>query len=100
MFAVAYGYYLIRKQEGMGGGDIKLLAMIGGAIGVKGILFTIFSSSLIGTMIGVLIMIFSRKSDLRFKIPFGPYLALGAICYIFYGQQIIDWYLSWVLVSR
>lgn len=92
--AVALGYYLIRRQEGMGVGDIKLLAMIGAAIGVKGVLFTIFSGSLLGTIAGVILMLLNRESGTKLKIPFGPYLSLGAVLYIFFGEQIIAWYLG------
>jgi len=56
LYAVAFLYYMLKKQEGMGGGDIKLLAMIGAATGVKGVIFTIFTGSLLGTIFGILIM--------------------------------------------
>jgi len=55
LYAVAFLYYLIKKQEGMGGGDIKLLAMIGAATGMKGVIFTIFTGSLLGTIFGILL---------------------------------------------
>ncbi len=94
LYSVALFYYLVRKQEGMGGGDIKLLAMIGAAIGLKGVFFTIFVGSLLGTIAGILIMIYSKIADAKLRIPFGPYLSMGAIIYIFYGEQIIQWYLG------
>ena len=97
LFAVAWGYYLIRRQEGMGGGDIKLLAMIGAATGIKGVLFTIFAGSLSGTIIGIILMATQGNSDMKFKIPFGPYLSLGAIIYIFFGEPVIQWYMSFIL---
>lgn len=100
LYSVAVIYSIVRKEEGMGGGDIKLLAMIGAAVGVKGVLFTIFAGSLFGTLIGVTLMICARTSDLKFKIPFGPYLSLGAICYVFYGQPIIDWYFSLIALPK
>ncbi len=90
---VAVGYYLIRRQEGMGVGDIKLLAMIGAAIGVKGVFFTIFSGSLLGTFAGITMIMVSRHSNSGLKIPFGPYLSMGAVLYIFWGEQIISWYM-------
>jgi leader peptidase (prepilin peptidase) / N-methyltransferase len=94
LYAVALCYYLLKKQEGMGGGDIKLLAMIGAATGIKGVFFTIFASSLFGTFFGILIMIYTRIADSKLKIPFGPFLSMGAILYIFLGEQLIHWYLS------
>jgi leader peptidase (prepilin peptidase)/N-methyltransferase len=94
LYTVALCYYLVRKQEGMGGGDIKLLAMIGAATGIKGVLFTIFAGSLSGTIFGISILVYTKMSDTKdLKIPFGPFLSLGAILYIFFGQQLIQWYL-------
>jgi len=97
LYAIAFLYYLLRKQEGMGGGDIKLLAMIGAATGIKGVLFTLFFGSLFGTLSGLLIMLYTRIADTKLKIPFGPFLSLGAIVYIFFGQQLIHWYLITIL---
>jgi len=94
LYAVAFFYYLLKKQEGMGGGDIKLLAMIGAATGIKGVIFTIFAGSLSGTVFGILIMLSAKISDTKLKIPFGPFLSSGAILYIFYGEQLINWYLG------
>ncbi len=86
-------YYRLRKEEGMGGGDIKLLAMIGAFLGWRAILFTIFVSSLVGSIVGVSLM-YLQKKDGKLAIPFGPYLAFGAVLYIFYGKQLIFWYLN------
>ena len=94
LYAVAFLYYLIKKQEGMGGGDIKLLAMIGAATGIKGVFFTIFTGSLMGTIFGILLMVYTKIKDTKLKIPFGPFLCAGAILYIFYGEQLIQWYLG------
>ena len=93
LFAVAWGYQLIAGREGMGGGDIKLLAMIGAMIGWRGILFTLFAASAIGTLVGILAMIRSGKG-MKLAIPFGPFLALGAVIYQFFGEAIIVWYLN------
>ena len=94
LYAVAFLYSLLRKQEGMGGGDIKLLAMIGAATGIKGVFFTIFTGSLLGTIFGILLMVSSKIKDIKLKIPFGPFLSAGAILYIFYGEQLIQWYFN------
>ena len=101
-YTIAFLYYFVRKREGLGGGDIKLLAMIGAATGIKGVLFTLFSGSLLGTVFGAA-AIFRlktiRKNGLddpvsKLKIPFGPFLSAGAVLYIFYGDQLIYWYLN------
>jgi leader peptidase (prepilin peptidase) / N-methyltransferase len=92
LLLVAYGYQLLTKRDGMGGGDIKLLAMMGAFFGWKSILFIIFASSLVGSVVGISLMLVRRK-DSTLAIPFGPYLASAAVLYIFYGRQIIFWYL-------
>lgn len=93
LFLIAYVYQTVAKKDGMGGGDIKLLAMMGAFLGWKAIIFIIFTASLIGSVIGVSVML-ARKEDSSLAIPFGPFLASGAILYIFYGNRIIRWYLS------
>ena len=93
LFVVAWGYQLMTGREGMGGGDIKLLAMIGAMVGWRGILFTLFAASAIGTLVGVLAMIRSGKG-MRLAIPFGPFLAIGAAIYLFFGNALILWYAS------
>ena len=96
LFLVAWTYRLLTKKDGMGGGDIKLLAMIGALIGWKGVIFTIFVSSAIGTLSGVTIMLLSHK-DMKLAVPFGPFLSIGTIMYIFFGSGIISWY--WEMLS-
>ena len=95
LYAVAWGYALITGKEGMGGGDIKLLAMIGAFIGWKGVLVTIFMGSAIGTLAGLAAML-AEKKDMKMRIPFGPFLAIGAVISIFFGNELIVWY--WNLV--
>ena len=92
LYGVALSYVLIKKEQGMGGGDIKLMAMIGAVTGIKGTLFTLFSGSLLGSLIGILILAGSRFTNIKQKIPFGPYLSAGALLYVFYGEQLIQWY--------
>jgi leader peptidase (prepilin peptidase)/N-methyltransferase len=93
LFLVAWLYHLLTKKEGMGGGDIKLLAMIGAVIGWKGVLFTIFVASAVGTLAGMLIMLKTRKT-MKLAVPFGPFLAIGGITYILFGPQLINWYFN------
>ena len=93
LLLVAYGYELLTKRDGMGGGDIKLLAMMGAFFGWKAILFIVFAASLLGSIIGVSMML-AQKKDSTLAIPFGPYLASAAVLYIFYGNTIIFWYLN------
>ncbi len=92
LFAVAWGYYLLTGREGMGGGDIKLLAMIGAFLGWKAVPAIIFFSALVGSIVGVGTMVMNKK-DRHHALPYGPFLAGAAIFYLFYGREIIQWYL-------
>jgi leader peptidase (prepilin peptidase)/N-methyltransferase len=93
LYLVAVAYEALTKREGMGGGDVKLLAMIGAWLGWKAILFTLFFASLSGTLIGGGAMLL-QKQGRHYAIPFGPFLAFGALAYLFFGPQLIEWYLS------
>jgi len=93
LFIIAVTYKWVTNREGMGGGDIKLLAMVGAWLGWKAIPFILFSSSLIGALIGGISLLSARK-NLRYKIPFGPFISIASIIYIFFGPEIINWYIS------
>lgn len=94
--ATGFGlYYLIAaaSRGGMGGGDIKMMAMVGAILGWKGVLLTTFVGSLAGSVAGLYIIVFKgggRKS----KVPFGPFLTMGALISLYYGQELASWYLS------
>ncbi len=92
LYLVAWGYYFFTKREGMGGGDIKLLAMIGAFLGWQAIPAVIFFSAAAGSLIGVAMMVFSKKGR-HHALPYGPFLAGAAVFYLFYGHEIIEWYL-------
>jgi leader peptidase (prepilin peptidase)/N-methyltransferase len=83
---------VILKKEGMGGGDIKMMAMVGAFLGWKTVLLATFLGSLFGSVAGILIMII-RGKGVSLQIPFGPYLAVGTVISIFFGQEILTWYL-------
>ena len=93
LYLVALCYKLLTRKEGMGGGDIKLLAMIGALLGWQGVAFTIFVSSAAGTLVGLAVMVATRK-NMKLAVPFGPFLAIGAITFIFFGPQMIHWYFN------
>lgn len=84
LFLIAFLYVLIRKREGMGMGDVKLLAMIGAFLGWKGVIFVMLVSSLIGTVVGLSVIAY-KKGDLKYALPFGPFLSLAAVIYLFAG---------------
>jgi leader peptidase (prepilin peptidase)/N-methyltransferase len=91
LYGIALLYYLWKKQEGMGGGDIKLLAMIGAFLGWQALPFVIFASSLSGSFIGILAMIKQKKGG-KTRIPFGPFLSLAALLYLFFTEQVHQLY--------
>ena len=93
LFVVATLYQWLFKREGMGGGDVKLLAMIGAFLGWDAVILTILLSSLIGSITGIIIMVLKGK-DFKYAIPFGPFLSLGAVIALFYKNEIISWYLQ------
>jgi leader peptidase (prepilin peptidase)/N-methyltransferase len=93
LYLVAWGYERLTGKEGMGGGDIKLLAMLGAFFGWKAIPFIILVSSLTGSIIGITLMLV-RKQDGKLAIPFGPFLVIGTLVHIFFGRQIVAWYLN------
>jgi len=95
LYLIAVGYELLTKREGMGGGDIKLLAMIGAFVGWKGVLFTIFVASLSGSLAGLALMLHSHEG-MKLAVPFGPFLAVGALGYLFIGPEVMDWYIYWM----
>jgi leader peptidase (prepilin peptidase) / N-methyltransferase len=90
LFACGYGFFT--GKDGMGGGDIKLLAMIGAFFGWKAVLFIICAASLLGSLIGVGVML-ARRKDATLAIPFGPFLAGASVLYIFFGRALLRWYL-------
>jgi len=95
LWLVAVVYLLFAGTEGMGMGDVKLLAMIGAFLGYKAVLPVIFIASLLGSIIGVLLMVVTR-SGRKLAIPFGPYLSLAAIITLLWGDALVNWYLSFL----
>jgi leader peptidase (prepilin peptidase) / N-methyltransferase len=93
LYAIAAGYFLIRGEEGMGMGDVKMLAMLGAFLGWRAVLLTLVLSSFAGAAVGVLLMAFSRGT-MRYALPFGTFLAMGAIIAMLSGESLLAWYLG------
>jgi leader peptidase (prepilin peptidase)/N-methyltransferase len=93
LWGIAAGYEFLRKQEGMGFGDVKLLAMIGGFQGWEASVFSLIIGSMLGTVIGVGAMLF-RRGRLDMEIPFGPFLVAGAMLHLLGGTRLVAWYLG------
>jgi len=87
LYAVAAGYYLFTKREGMGGGDIKLLAMIGAFLGWQSLPFVIFGSSVLGAIVGLGAMAKQKKGG-KTMIPYGPFLSAAALLYMFFREPL------------
>jgi leader peptidase (prepilin peptidase)/N-methyltransferase len=84
---------IVIPREAMGFGDVKFIACIGAFLGWQAVLFTLFSASVIGSLAGIAGMFLARdKAGTR--IPFGPFLALGAGIWIFGGRLLAEWYFS------
>ena len=91
LYAIALLYFVWRKIDGMGGGDIKLLAMIGAFLGWQSLPFVIFISSVSGTLVGLLAMVKQKKGG-QTRIPFGPFLSIAALLYLFFQEQVLQLY--------
>lgn len=93
LFAVAWAGEKVFKKEAMGFGDVKLMGAIGAFFGWPSILFCIFLSSLLGSIVGVSLIV-SGGAQMQSRIPFGPYIAASAVIWMFYGPQVFQWYVN------
>jgi leader peptidase (prepilin peptidase) / N-methyltransferase len=93
LFAIAETYYRLRGVEGLGMGDVKMLAMIGAFLGPQLTLVTLILASLAGSIVGVAI-IASGRGGMQAALPFGTFLAVGALVAAVSGEQMLAWYLS------
>ncbi|MCC7416828.1 MAG: prepilin peptidase [Acidobacteria bacterium] len=93
LLAIAEAYYRLRREEGLGMGDVKMLAMVGAFIGWKLTLFTLMAASFSGTAIGLWLIV-SRRGGMKSALPFGTFLAIGAAMAATVGPMFLDWYLG------
>ena len=93
-YFVAWSYFMLRGEAGLGFGDVKLLAAIGGWLGYQSILPTVFLGSIIGAMIGIGVIIITSSYDTKLKLPFGPFLSIGALCHLYFGQVLMEFLYS------
>jgi leader peptidase (prepilin peptidase) / N-methyltransferase len=91
LWIVAEGYFRARGREGMGLGDVKMMAMAGAFLGVQRALLTILLGSLLGSIIGMAVIAIGRKGR-DFELPFGTFLGAGAMLVVFFGSAALDWY--------
>ncbi len=87
LYFVAVYYEALTGREGMGGGDVNLLAMLGAFLGWKSLLFILLVSSLLGAVVGVALVLWKGK-DMRYAVPFGPFLCAAAVLHLFFGELL------------
>jgi leader peptidase (prepilin peptidase)/N-methyltransferase len=93
LWLIGEAYFRYSGHEGMGGGDIKMLAMIGAFLGWKLVLVTLVLSSVTGSLFGV-VVIAIRRGGMKYALPYGTFLALGALVASLAGDRIIRWYVG------
>ena len=93
LFVVSETYYRIRGREGLGMGDVKMLAMIGAFLGWELMLATLMMASVLGSLAGVM-MVMSKRGDVRYALPLGSFLAISATVMLVAGQPVLTWYAS------
>ncbi len=94
IWSIIVGYSLLTGKEGMGGGDLTLLAMIGAFLGWRSIFLTIFFGSIFALAVYFVMAARAKEFDAKAMLPFGPFLSLAALVYLFFGEEIIHWYLA------
>ena len=93
LWLIAEGYYRWRKVEGMGMGDVKMLAMIGAVLGWRAVVVTLVLSSCSGALVGAAMMT-RTKDGMRYALPFGTFLSLAALAASLVGEPLVTWYLA------
>ena len=93
LWFIRWAYQKFRHVEGMGPGDVKMMLMVGAFLGWQLTLLTIFIGSLLGSLIGIIVM-WARGGNMRMEIPFGVFLGPAALTALFVGKPLIDWYLG------
>ena len=94
LFLVAEVYFRVRKIEGLGMGDVKMMGMVGAFLGWKGVLLTLFLGSLLGSLVG-LVLVLAQGKDMKTALPFGTFLGVAAAVTLFAGPFLVNWYSSW-----
>jgi leader peptidase (prepilin peptidase)/N-methyltransferase len=91
LWLIGEAYYRYSGEEGMGGGDVKMLAMIGAFLGWELVIVTLVFSSIAGSLTGLLLIV-TRKGGLKYALPYGTFLAIAAVVASLYGTHLVDWY--------
>lgn len=94
LWLMGFMWEKLRGVEAMGLGDVKMMFMAGAYLGWRLTILTIFIASLTGSLAGITVMLYERKRDFQKQLPYGVYLAIGAIVSLFIGSKMIEWYVS------
>jgi leader peptidase (prepilin peptidase)/N-methyltransferase len=93
LWAISEGYFRLRGREGMGLGDVKMMLLVGSFLGLRRTILTILGGSLLGTVLGLAIIIIRRKGT-DYELPFGAFLGGAALLVVFFGSSVVEWYAS------
>src|SRR5580704_4905700 len=93
LWLVSEAYFRLRGREGMGLGDVKMMLMAGAFLGTKRTLLTILAGSLLGSILG-LAVILARRKETDYELPFGTFLGMAALLVVFFGTPVVNWYQS------
>ncbi|MEG1552295.1 MAG: prepilin peptidase [Kiritimatiellia bacterium] len=99
LFAIAWLGELVFRKEAMGFGDVKWMALFGALFGWNGCLAILIVASLLGALVGIVLML-SRRAQMTSAIPFGPYLGAGALLWLFWGTRMWDWYIALLMPAQ
>ena len=91
LWLIGEAYYRYAGEEGMGGGDVKMLAMIGAFLGWQLVIVTLVFSSITGAVIGLLVIAI-RRGGMKYALPYGTFLSIAALVASLYGERIVRWY--------
>ena len=93
LWLIGEAYYRYSGEEGMGGGDVKMLAMIGAFLGWELVIVTLVFSSIAGSLIGILLIV-TRRGGMKYALPYGTFLSIAALVASLAGAQIVEWYVG------
>ena len=93
LWLIGEAYYRYSGEEGMGGGDVKMLGMIGAFLGWQLVIVTLVFSSIAGSVVGILLIV-TRRGGLKYALPYGTFLAIAALVASLAGAEIVDWYVG------
>jgi leader peptidase (prepilin peptidase)/N-methyltransferase len=97
LWLVSEAYFRLRRREGMGLGDVKMMLLVGAFLGAKRTLLTIMAGSVLGSILGMAFILVRRKES-NYELPFGTFLGMAALLVMFFGTPVVNWYQSLLMV--